>query len=464
MHGATTKYVLKRAMERYLPRVGAVPLEDRLRRAAAPVDRGGPAPTRSRCCSDANASRTRPLRRRRRRARARREHARPRRPRVPDLRAALARALAADLPGPPRRGGDALSSAPAEPIRSALATQTRGRALLVRPRRHALRGPPPTHPALPRRRRELGTRRRAAARSAAARGRGVATRLSPAAPRGARAGRTRSTATLVAANRRGVFAGRPATRCSRRARVASGDLAAAPAALPRRRPGRGRSSASTARLAAARCGSSRRATAAGASRPSTLRAGRGPARPQRRVRRHARSLLGAHRRLRRAARHRPALVGLAALRVVRARRAALSRGRRLRSRRPPGLRHRHPARANALVPLDKAHRATERLRHFEGSCIYACRFGAWFAITTTVEPSRVNPSRDATLWVSRDLERWHCVLRARKDRWHADYFQFGSLVLPRGASGRDVFAVSGQALDSLDGRASPGASIRESAA
>lgn len=106
---------------------------------------------------------------------------------------------------------------------------------------------------------------------------------------------------------------------------------------------------------------------------------------------------------------------------------------------------------NALVSLDKKTGRAERLRPFEGSCIYAARFGGWYAITTTVEPSAVNPSRDATLWVSRDLDTWHCALRVPKDRWHADYFQFGSLVLPRGASGRDVIALSGQAVTGLDG-------------
>ena len=107
--------------------------------------------------------------------------------------------------------------------------------------------------------------------------------------------------------------------------------------------------------------------------------------------------------------------------------------------------------ANSLVSLDKKTARAERLQSFEGSCIYACRFGEWYAITTTVEPSPVNPSRDATLWVSRDLERWECILRAPKDRWHADYFQFGSLVLPRGRSNRSVVAVSGQAVRGLDG-------------
>ena len=107
---------------------------------------------------------------------------------------------------------------------------------------------------------------------------------------------------------------------------------------------------------------------------------------------------------------------------------------------------------NALISLDKDSGRTERLRPFDGSCIYACRFGGLFALSTTVEPSSVNRSPFAELWVSRDLDRWHRVLAARKDRWDADWFQFGSLVLPRGESGREVLAVSGQAVERLDGR------------
>ena len=107
---------------------------------------------------------------------------------------------------------------------------------------------------------------------------------------------------------------------------------------------------------------------------------------------------------------------------------------------------------NALVSLDKKSGRTEKLRQFEGSCIYACRFGSLFALTTTVEPSRANFSREATLWLSRNGEDWRCALRTPKDRWHADYFQFGSLVLPAGASDREVILVSGQAVEGLDGR------------
>jgi hypothetical protein len=106
---------------------------------------------------------------------------------------------------------------------------------------------------------------------------------------------------------------------------------------------------------------------------------------------------------------------------------------------------------NSVISLDKRTGASERLFELEGSCLYACRFGDVLAVTTTVEPSEVNHSQDATLWLSRDGERWRCAWRARKDRWHADYFQFGSLVLPAGRSDGGPLWLSGQAVEGLDG-------------
>jgi hypothetical protein len=119
---------------------------------------------------------------------------------------------------------------------------------------------------------------------------------------------------------------------------------------------------------------------------------------------------------------------------------------------------------NALVSLDKASGRIERLREFDGSCIYACRFGGLYALTTSVEPSPVNRSPFAELWLSRDAETWRCAWRARKDRWNAIWLQFGSLVLPSGATDRELVAFSGQAVEGLDGatllaRVSPGAGL-----
>lgn len=107
---------------------------------------------------------------------------------------------------------------------------------------------------------------------------------------------------------------------------------------------------------------------------------------------------------------------------------------------------------NGLIALDKTTGRTELLRDFEGSCIYACRFGGIYALTTSVEPSAVNRSPWAGLWVSRDGEKWRCAWRARKDRWNADYFQFGSIVLPCGETDREVLFFSGQAVQGIDGQ------------
>jgi hypothetical protein len=107
---------------------------------------------------------------------------------------------------------------------------------------------------------------------------------------------------------------------------------------------------------------------------------------------------------------------------------------------------------NGLISLDKETGRAERLREFDGSCIYASRFGGVYAVTTSVEPSKVNLSQWSSLWLSRDGETWKRAWRSRKDRWHADYFQFGSVVLPAGESDREVLLFSGQAIQELDGR------------
>jgi hypothetical protein len=109
--------------------------------------------------------------------------------------------------------------------------------------------------------------------------------------------------------------------------------------------------------------------------------------------------------------------------------------------------------ANAVMRFEKSTGRVERLQELDGSCIYACRFGGLYVLSTTVEPSVVNVSRQASLWVSRDGDSWRRVFQAQKDRWPAVYFQYGSLVLPRGASDREVILFTGQALEDIDGRA-----------
>jgi len=108
---------------------------------------------------------------------------------------------------------------------------------------------------------------------------------------------------------------------------------------------------------------------------------------------------------------------------------------------------------NSLMTFDKASGRFERGCWFGGSCIYACRFGGLFALTTTVEPSPVNPLNQATMWLSRNAHDWTLTLSVDKDRWNPVYFQFGSIVLPRGTSPNETILYSGQALTGLDDRA-----------
>lgn len=110
-----------------------------------------------------------------------------------------------------------------------------------------------------------------------------------------------------------------------------------------------------------------------------------------------------------------------------------------------------PLERNAILSLDKASGRTEKLRDVEGSCLYACRFGDWLAFSTTVEAGAVDATRSASLWLSRDGEEWECALSRARDRW-PELFQFGSLLLPRGASDRDTIWMGGQGVRGLDGR------------
>jgi len=109
--------------------------------------------------------------------------------------------------------------------------------------------------------------------------------------------------------------------------------------------------------------------------------------------------------------------------------------------------------SNFIVRLDKASGRTETIAPLEGSSMYACRFGGIYTLSTTVEPSKINRGRFAVLWASRDGARWRPVYAARKDRWSARYFQYGSLVLPSGSSEREAVAFSGQAVRGIDGLA-----------
>jgi hypothetical protein len=106
---------------------------------------------------------------------------------------------------------------------------------------------------------------------------------------------------------------------------------------------------------------------------------------------------------------------------------------------------------NEILRIEKASGRPESLCAVEGSSLYAARFGQVRAISTAVEPSAVNFSREVSLYLSADGEHWKRAVVERKDRWHA-LLQFGTLVLPHSEGDTSWGAFGGQALERIDGQ------------
>lgn len=111
---------------------------------------------------------------------------------------------------------------------------------------------------------------------------------------------------------------------------------------------------------------------------------------------------------------------------------------------------------NGIYALDKSTGKVEHISPTDGSCIYATQCGEHYVIATTAEPLKNQTAKNkgniASIWISKDAFQWHKILTFPKDVWSYKYFQFGSLVLPRGRSNRNVLMFSGQALRSVDGK------------
>ncbi len=107
---------------------------------------------------------------------------------------------------------------------------------------------------------------------------------------------------------------------------------------------------------------------------------------------------------------------------------------------------------NGIYAVDKASGKTEKLCEMPGSCIYSTKFGNWYTVSTSVEYFEKYQNNLATLWVSQDALNWQQVYQVRKDIWSKKYFQFGSIVLPRGHYDSNRIVFSGQALKTIDNK------------
>jgi len=69
--------------------------------------------------------------------------------------------------------------------------------------------------------------------------------------------------------------------------------------------------------------------------------------------------------------------------------------------------------------------------------------------STTIEPSDVNPSREATVFML-EGQQWNPVLSWRKDRLPMKYFQYGNVILPGGENSSGLLAVTPIAVEGAD--------------
>lgn len=92
-----------------------------------------------------------------------------------------------------------------------------------------------------------------------------------------------------------------------------------------------------------------------------------------------------------------------------------------------------PRERNFLYRLDRGSGHLERLAEVGGSVFWGRRLAdGSLAFSTVVEPSEVNTSRDAELWVSRDGEEFTCLGRYRADPLHPKLFQYSQIRFPAG--------------------------------
>jgi hypothetical protein len=85
---------------------------------------------------------------------------------------------------------------------------------------------------------------------------------------------------------------------------------------------------------------------------------------------------------------------------------------------------------NYIARLDKQTGQIAKLLEVEGSSHFSASFGPVHAISTCVEPNPVCPSRECSLYVSRDGDSWNRTVTYKKDLYNFTLFQFGNIVLP----------------------------------
>ncbi len=101
---------------------------------------------------------------------------------------------------------------------------------------------------------------------------------------------------------------------------------------------------------------------------------------------------------------------------------------------------------NYIIRMDKRSGQIRKIQEVEGSSLYATTFGPVLAISTCVEPSPYQLTKESALYLSRDGDLWQRALSYHKDRHHPTLFQYGTLVLPHSQQQQPFGMFSGQAV------------------
>lgn len=83
-----------------------------------------------------------------------------------------------------------------------------------------------------------------------------------------------------------------------------------------------------------------------------------------------------------------------------------------------------PFQENYIQSLDPENGSIEKIRCVGGSVFYGCTVADWNVVSVAAEPSKVNTSPYASLWISRNGGDWREMYCAKRDIWQMPYNRF----------------------------------------
>lgn len=107
---------------------------------------------------------------------------------------------------------------------------------------------------------------------------------------------------------------------------------------------------------------------------------------------------------------------------------------------------------NYIYRIDRKNGEEQCLQELQGSVLSSVSSDEYAAISTAVEPSKVNHDVYSHIWFSSDGYEWIELYKGKKDSLNPKYFQYGRFKFPIGAINDGKIMFSGHALKDLDNK------------